>query len=75
MEACFKSVGRNFPICHCQCRINHVAKVGFATALMLFKIMIQITEKVRLYFCKKVWLGLAVMESSTQPLSRSTGIE
>ena len=37
-----------------QSRINHVAEVAFATGPALFKIMIQITEKIRLHFCKKV---------------------
>ena len=37
-----------------QCRINYVAEVAFATDPSLFKIMIQISEKIRLHFCKKV---------------------
>ena len=43
-----------FLICSCQCRINHLAEVAFATGPALFKIMIQISEKIRLHFCKKV---------------------
>ena len=42
------------PLTGDQCRINHVAGVAFATGPALFKIMIQITEKIRLHFCKKV---------------------
>ena len=37
-----------------QGRINHVAEVAFAAGPALFKIMIQIIEKIRLHFCKKV---------------------
>ena len=37
-----------------QSRINHVAEVAFATGPALFKILTQITEKMRLHFCKKV---------------------
>ena len=38
----------------CNAGLTHVAEVAFATGPALFKIMIQIAEKIRLPFCKKV---------------------